>query len=171
MQAATLKNFDAALDAKVRHFIEQEARLLDDRDFSAWLDLYTKDCLYWVPVSREQTTPKDGVAHFRDDYQIMMARTHRLLNPRSFSAEPPPVTCHVVSGVRIDGDDGEALVVSSSQMVIEYRNRGRFEEDQRAFGGRFIHHLTRTEGGFAITFKRIDLINADSSFNALAAPF
>ncbi|MEO0411397.1 MAG: aromatic-ring-hydroxylating dioxygenase subunit beta [Pseudomonadota bacterium] len=171
MQAAMMEDFDLALDAKVRHFVEQEARLLDDRDFSSWLEMYTKDCVYWVPVSREQTSPRDGVAHFRDDYQIMLARTHRLLNPRSFSAEPPPVTCHVVSGVRIDEDAGDSLIVSSSQMVIEFRNRGRFEEDQRVFGGRVIHHLARNGSKFAITFKRIDLINADSSFNALAAPF
>jgi benzoate/toluate 1,2-dioxygenase beta subunit len=155
----------------VRTFVEEEVRLLDDRHFDAWLALYTPDCRYWVPVSREQTSPREGPSHFHDDLQLMMARTHRLENPRAFGAEPAPQTAHVVSGVRIEADDGTELTVSSSQIVIEYRQRGHYENDQRMFGGRVTHVLRRDGKGFRIASKRVDLINAGGSFNALAAPF
>lgn len=159
--------------ARIREFIELEARLIDDQDFDAWLALYVPECLYWAPVSREQISPLDGVAHIRDDFQLMQARAHRLQNPRRFAAEPPAVTEHIISGVCLEGtvDAQGTLAVSSSQMVLEYRDRDRFEQDQRVFGGRVLHHLITTDDGFKIRLKRIDLINAAGSFNALSVPF
>lgn len=158
--------------AEIVAFVADEARLLDDRDYTAWLALYDDDARYWVPVSLEQKSPSDGVMHLHDDKQIMMARTHRLMNPRVFGAEPSPRTCHVVSGTRIDAveDDG-TIVVSSSQLMLEWRSRGNFEEDVRSFGGRVEHRLRRDESGqMKIAAKRVDLINAEGSFNAMIAP-
>lgn len=157
--------------ATVRAFVEGEARLIDDREFDKWLDLYTQDCVYWVPVDRRQAQPHEGVAHFCDDKQIMMARAHRLRHPRKFGPEPAPQTAHVVSGVRIDSDDGDIIKVSSAQIILEYRDRDRFEEDTRIFGGRVIHHLRHEDGRFLIHLKRVDLLGSEASFNALAAPF
>lgn len=156
--------------AAVADLIMQEARLLDDRDYPAWLALFTDDCRYWVPVSPRQVSPADGVAHFHDDKQLLMARTHRLLNPRAFGAEPPPRTCHIVSGVRIDHADDTGIVATSAQIMLEYRARDGFEADQRSFGGRVTHRLRRTDAGLRIAEKRIDLINAEGSFAAMAAP-
>lgn len=150
--------------------IAEEARLLDDRDYPAWLALFTEDCRYWVPVSPLQQRPGDGVAHFHDDKQLLMARTHRLLNPRAFGAEPAPRTCHVVSGVRIERADAGEVIASSAQIMLEYRNRDGFEADQRSFGGRVTHRLRRTPEGLRIAEKRIDLINAEGPFAAMAAP-
>lgn len=163
---------DVELRAEIAAFIEDEARLLDDQDFAAWLDLFDDDCRYWVPVSRDQQHPGDGVAHFNDEKQLMAARTHRLMNPRAFGAEPSPRTAHVVSGIRIDHADANgSLVVSSSQLVLEYRRRDRFEDDSRVFGGRVTHRLRREGNSWRIVEKRVDLVNAEGSMNALAAPF
>lgn len=154
----------------VRAFVENEARLLDDRDFDEWLALFDDDCRYWVPVSRDMVRPTDGVAHFHDDKQLLMARTHRLLNPRAFGAEPAPRTAHVVSGVRIEAEGADGLLVSSSQLVLEYRWRDGFENDLRMFGGRVTHRLRETGGRLTIAEKRVDLINAEAPFNAMLAP-
>ena len=161
-----------ALTAEVAAFVADEARLLDDRDFAAWLALYAEDARYWVPVSPEQRTTTDGPMHFHDDKQLMMARTHRLMTPRAFGAEPSPRTCHVVSGTRIDhlADTGE-ITASSSQIMLEWRARGHFEGDTRVFGGRVTHRLRRSaDGRLLIAEKRIDLVNAEGSFNAMLAP-
>lgn len=161
---------DRARRDAVRAFVEDEARLLDDRDFDRWLALFDADCLYWVPVSPEQRRPADGVSHFHDDKQLLMARTHRLDHPRAFGAEPAPRTAHVVSGVRIDRDDGAELLVTSSQLMLEYRDRDGFEADLRTFGGRVTHRLREREGRFTIAEKRVDLINASASLAAMFAP-
>lgn len=161
---------DAAVAAEAIDLVHREAGLLDDRNYDAWLALFTDDCRYWVPVSPEMQSPRDGPSHFHDDRQVMMVRTHRLANPRAFGAEPSPRTVHIVSGARIEADDGEDLTVVSSQIMLEYRNRDRFEEDQRLFGGRVRHILRRTSQGLRIAQKRVDLINAEAAFNAMAAP-
>lgn len=161
--------------AEVEALIHHEAGLLDDRRYDAWIALFTDDCRYWVPVSPDMVSPRDGPAHFHDDRQVMMVRTHRLMNPRAFGAEPSPRTVHIVSGIRIEEDwrvteGGDHMTVVSSQIMLEYRDRDRFEEDQRVFGGRVRHTLRRTPGGLRIAEKRVDLINAGAALNALAAP-
>lgn len=158
------------MSREVVELVEREAALLDDCRYDEWLSLYTDDCLYWAPVSPEMSSPREGPSHFRDDRQVMMVRTHRLANPRTFGAEPSPRTLHVVSGIRIEEEGEAGIVVSSSQIMLEYRNRGRFEEDQRVFGSRVRHRLVRTAEGLRIAEKRIDLINAGGAFNAMAAP-
>ena len=40
------------LERDIRNFYYQEADLLDDRDFDAWLDLFTDDVRYWMPLAR-----------------------------------------------------------------------------------------------------------------------
>lgn len=150
--------------------IEREAALLDDRRYPEWLTLFTDDCLYWAPVSPDMASPREGPSHFRDDRQIMMVRTHRLANPRAFGAEPSPRTLHVISSILIENESDTEILASSSQIMVEYRNRRRFEEDQRVFGSRVRHRLRRTGDGLKIAEKRIDLINAEAAFNAMAAP-
>lgn len=161
----------AALKDELAALVEDEARLLDDRDFTAWLALFADDCRYWVPVSPEQDDPASSVAHFHDDKQLMTARCHRLENPRGFGAEPAPRTTHVVSGIRLERATGDEAVMSSSQIVLEYRRRDRFEADSRVFGGRVTHRFRRDGAGWLIVEKRVDLVNAEGSMNALAAPF
>lgn len=156
--------------AAAERLVHEEAGLIDDARWEAWLALYTEDCRYWVPVAREMTSPREGPSHYHDDRQVMMARTHRLANPRAFGAEPAPRTLHVVSGVRVERDEGDELTVVSSQLMLEYRNRDRFEHDQRIFGARVRHRLRRTSEGLRIAEKRVDLINAEAAFNAMAAP-
>ena len=155
---------------EVEDLIHREAGMLDDRRYDDWLSLFTDDCRYWVPVAPQMVSPRDGPSHFHDDRQVMMVRTHRLANPRAFGAEPSPRTVHIVSGIRVERDDETGIDVVSSQIMLEYRNRDRFEEDQRIFGGRVRHELRRTAAGLRIVEKRIDLINAEGAFNAMAAP-
>jgi 3-phenylpropionate/cinnamic acid dioxygenase small subunit len=150
--------------------VHREAGLLDDQRYAEWIALFTEDCRYWVPVSPDMQSPRDGPAHFHDDRQVMMVRTHRLLNPRAFGAEPSPRTVHVVSGAFVEAEDTYEITIVSSQIMLEYRNRDRFEEDQRVFGGRVRHRLRKTLEGLRIFEKRIDLINAEAAFNAMAAP-
>jgi benzoate/toluate 1,2-dioxygenase beta subunit len=157
------------MSEEIRLFVEREARLLDQMRYDEWVGLFLPDARYWVPVSREQPSPEAGPSHFHDDIQVLMVRSHRLANPRAFAAEPGPRTVHIVSGViAAEGEDG--IEVTSSQIMLEYRDRGNYEDDQRLFGGQVTHLLRRTDGELRIAHKRIDLINAEGAFNAMLAP-
>lgn len=154
---------------EVRLFVEREAQLLDQMRYDEWVALFLPDARYWVPVSLDQPSPAAGPSHFHDDIQVLMVRTHRLANPRAFGAEPSPRTVHIVSGVSSEESD-DGLKVTSSQIMLEYRDRGNYDDDQRLFGGQVTHHLRRVDGALRIAQKRIDLINAQGAFNAMLAP-
>ena len=49
--------------------------------------------------------------------------------------------------------------------MVEYR-----EDQQRTFAGRQQHRLRRDGASFRIVQKRVDLINCDSAFEAMAVP-
>jgi len=65
---------------------------------------------------------------------------------------------------QMDAERGE-YVVGSTVIMIEYR-----DDQQRIFAGRQHHRLRRADASFFIVQKRVDLINCDSAFEAMAVP-
>lgn len=162
---------DPQLQAEVADLLYREARLLDEGEWQDWVDLFTDDCLYWVPTLRTMQSPDEGLSHMRDDKLLLKTRISRLGNPRVWSPEPWPTTCHLVSNVVVTAAQGEELSVQSSQIVIEYRKRDHGEQDQRTFGCLNSYTLVRVPEGLRIRRKRVDLINAEAALNAVAIPF
>ena len=62
----------------IEDFVIAEARLLDERRFSEWRDLFAEDGYYWVPLRTDQNSPEDGPSLFYDDRKIMETRFERL---------------------------------------------------------------------------------------------
>lgn len=152
----------------IEDFVIAEARLLDERRFEAWRDLFAEDGYYWVPLRPDQTGPEDGPSLFYDDRSIMATRFERLSHPRIHAQSPPHRTCRVVGSIAIDGIDpasGEC-VVRSAMIMTDYRLR-----TQRVFSGRVEHRLRPDGDGFRIVYKRVDLINCDDAFELIAVPF
>ena len=153
--------------APLEQFILREARLLDERRFREWMDLFADDGTYWVPAVPDQQSPFDQASLFYDDRDLMQTRIERLEHPRIHVQTPPSRTAHLVGNAVVDMSDeanGEYLV-SSTVIMVEYR-----DEQQRVFAGRQHHRLRRDGAGFRIVQKRVDLINCDSAFEAMAVP-
>ena len=148
-------------------FLIHEAQLLDQRRFRDWMALFAEDGTYWVPAVAGQDSPLNQVSLFYDDRDLMKTRVDRLEHPRIHVQTPPSRTAHVVGNVTIDkGNDatGEYLV-SSTVIMVEYR-----DDNQRIFAGRQFHRLRRSGDDFLIVQKRVDLINCDAAFDAMAVP-
>jgi 3-phenylpropionate/cinnamic acid dioxygenase small subunit len=158
----------AAVDrARLEEFILHEARLLDERRFRDWMALFADDGTYWVPAAPEQQSPFDQASLFYDDRDLMRTRIERLEHPRIHVQTPPSRTAHLVGNVLVETVDeakGE-VVVGSTVIMVEYR-----DEQQRVFAGRQHHRLRRDGASFRIVQKRVDLINCDSAFEAMAVP-
>jgi 3-phenylpropionate/cinnamic acid dioxygenase small subunit len=158
----------AALDrVRLEEFILQEARLLDERRFRDWMALFADDGTYWVPAVPDQQSPFDQASLFYDDRDLMRTRIERLEHPRIHVQTPPSRTAHLVGNVLVEAVDeakGE-VVVGSTVIMVEYR-----DEQQRVFAGRQHHRLRRDGASFRIVQKRVDLINCDSAFEAMAVP-
>jgi ethylbenzene dioxygenase subunit beta len=170
MNAATgvaVRGVAAFERARLEEFILQEARLLDERHFREWMALFADDGTYWVPAVPDQQSPFDQASLFYDDRDLMRTRIERLEHPRIHVQTPPSRTAHLVGNVLIEAVDeakGE-VVVGSTVIMVEYR-----DEQQRVFAGRQHHRLRRDGASFRIVQKRVDLINCDSAFEAMAVP-
>ena len=133
-------------------FLIHEAKLLDERRFRDWMELFTEDGAYWVPATSNQESPFNHASLFYDDRTLMKTRIDRLEHPRIHIQTPPSRTAHIVGNTLVDQIDetkGE-VVVSSTVMMVEYR-----DENQRIFAGRQYHHLRRSGDGFKIVLKRV----------------
>ena len=153
--------------ARLEEFVIHEARLLDERRFREWMELFADDGTYWVPAVPDQKNPFDEASLFYDDRDLMKTRIDRLEHPRIHVQTPPSRTAHLIGNTLIEAVDeakGEYLV-GSTVIMVEYR-----DEQQRVFAGRQQHRLRREVPSFRIVQKRVDLINCDSAFEAMAVP-
>jgi len=148
-------------------FLIHEATLLDTRRFRDWMALFTEDGTYWVPAVPNQESPFDQASLFYDDRELMKTRVERLDHPRIHVQTPPSRTAHLIGNVMVEQVDEakNEYLVGSTVIMVEYR-----DDAQRVFAGRQRHRLRREGTGFRIAHKRVDLINCDSAFEAMAVP-
>jgi ethylbenzene dioxygenase beta subunit len=158
----------ADVERNIEKYLYREARLLDERRFEEWTDLFTEDGYYWVPAYPNQTDPYKKVSIFFDDREVMRTRLSRLDHPSVHAQKPASRTVHFVTNIEIDSDhdvDGEILVHSTLQMMEFRLNK------QTSYGGCCQHLLLKIDDGFLLKWKRVDLINCDGVFPPLAVPF
>ena len=153
--------------APFERFLIHEAALLDARRFREWMGLFAEDGTYWVPAVPDQKDLFGQASLFYDDRDLMKTRIDRLEHPRIHVQTPPSRTAHLVGNAIVEQADdakGEYLV-GSTFIMVEYR-----DDQQRVFAGRQRHRLRRDGASFLIVQKRVDLINCDSAFEAMAVP-
>jgi 3-phenylpropionate/cinnamic acid dioxygenase small subunit len=148
-------------------FLIYEARLLDERRFREWMALFTEDGTYWVPAVPGQDSPLNEASLFYDDRELMKTRIDRLEHPLIHVQTPPSRTVHLITNVTVEQPDAATgeFVVASNMLMVEYRL-----ERQRIFAGRQRHCLRFDEAQWRIASKRVDLVNCDSAFEAMAVP-
>lgn len=148
-------------------FLVHEATLLDEGRFDDWLALFTDDARYWVPSEPSQQNPYDTVSLIYDDRRLLETRVRRLSSPRIYSQEPRSRTSRIVANVGVASvDPGGDCLVRSKFILIEYRR-----EQQRLFGGTYVHSLVTSGDSFKIKMKRVDLVNCDAPMDGLVIPF
>ena len=150
----------------VEDFLYHEAELLDERCFRDWLELFTDDAIYWMPVRGNYLTIPGAVsaelnarganAYFEDNKEALRLRVERLYTGDAWAESPPSRTRHLVSNIRIKRQDGDELEVHSN--FLGYRTR--LEHDQDLFAGGRIDRL-RSEGEeFKVAHRTIILDQA-----------
>ena len=99
------------LKNEVEDLLYLEADLLDTRQYEAWLDLFTDDVRYWMPLRKnvpwrerdEDSSRDDEVGWFDDDKETLTKRVKQLLTGIHWAEEPISRVSHFVSNVRIAG--------------------------------------------------------------------
>lgn len=163
MNTASLSRVDLHTASQ---FLTMEAKLLDDRRFNEWIDLFTDDGIYWVPLRPEQQSP-DEASLFYDTKDFMRTRFERLAHPRIHSQIPYHRTCRIVGSVMgPDAVGDDEICVKSTLMMADYR-----QGVQRLFAGHVEHRLRVDKNELKISMKRVNLINCDDAFELIAVPF
>jgi len=143
-------------------FLYYEARLLDTQQLEAWLELFTDDATYWVPLEKDQREPFETSSIIHDDRTLLELRVKQARHPRAHARLPLARTVHQVGNV-IAEDSGNEIKVTSTLQVIEFRN-----EKQRVYGALVEHRLRRAGDGFRIAHKRVDLVSSEGELDGIA---
>jgi 3-phenylpropionate/cinnamic acid dioxygenase small subunit len=149
----------------VSEFLYHEARLLDTQQFEAWLDLFTEDATYWVPLEREQKDASATSSLIHDDRTLLALRVQQARHPRAHARLPLARTVHQVGNI-IAAAEGAETRVHSTLQVVEWRN-----DRQRLWGALVEHRLRPSGGGFKIAHKRVDLVNSEGELDGIAILF
>src|SRR3989442_11175826 len=57
-----LESLDGAMRQELEAFVLREARLLDERRYAAWLELFAQDGVYWIPTRPDQSPPHQALS-------------------------------------------------------------------------------------------------------------
>jgi 3-phenylpropionate/cinnamic acid dioxygenase small subunit len=142
-------------------FVLREARLLDERRYEAWLELFAEDGVYWIPTRPAQSSPQEALSIIYEPRALLAVRVERLERAEMHVQAPPSRAVHHVSALEVSGD----LEVRSSLIVAEWR-----AGESRWFAARVLHRLRRTPEGLRIVLKRVDLTDGEAPHRALAVP-
>jgi len=146
-------------------FLFHEARLLDTQQLEAWLELFTDDATYWVPLERGQKDPIETSSIIHDDRTLLELRVKQARHPRAHARLPLARTVHQVGNV-IAENSGDEIKVTSTLQVVEFRN-----EKQRLYGALVEHRLRPANGSFKIAHKRVELVNSEGELDGIAILF
>jgi 3-phenylpropionate/cinnamic acid dioxygenase small subunit len=154
------------LKEDVEQFLYREAELLDDRRYEEWLDLFTEDARYWMPMRRNVPAEEPGLEFTREGLDVnwfdegkdtLTRRVRQIRTGVHWAEQPPSRICHMVSNVQVhpapDGAAPDEVTVKSRFLI--YRNRVETETDFLV--GKREDVLRREGGGWRIARRKIIL--------------
>ena len=144
-------------------FLFHEARLLDTEKYEEWLELFTEDATYWVPLEQGQRDPYETSSIIHDDRTLLELRVKQIRHPRAHARQPLARTVHQVTNVVPLGEANGDLRIGSALTVVEFRN-----EKQRVYGALVEHRLRKKGDTFRIAHKRVDLVNSEGELDGIA---
>jgi 3-phenylpropionate/cinnamic acid dioxygenase small subunit len=150
----------------IEQFLYHEARLLDTQQLEAWLELFTDDATYWVPLEAGQKDPIGTSSIIHDDRTLLGLRVQQARHPRAHARLPLARTVHQVSNITVFPEENSEVRVNSTLQVVEWRN-----ERQRLWAALVEHQLRPMNGSFKIAHKRVDLVNSEGELDGIAILF
>ena len=159
---------------EVEQFLYREVRLLDERRFREWLELFTDDVRYWMagrsnryPRSSKAIAILDPDRYVEDDLsqegelaileetkQTLSQRVARLDTGMAWAEDPPSRSRHLITNIEVEpGDAANEVKVYSNFMV--YRSRAETEQDFYVGARRDL--LRRVAGSWKIADRKIIL--------------
>ena len=138
----------------VENFLFLEAELIDNWRLKEWEALLTDDAGYYVPPNDDlESDHRSALFIIADDRERIHQRIIRVLDPNCHAEHPKSRLSRVIGNVRILGDDGDLVTVTSNFVAHRYRRYERMGE----YVGTTRHILKRDGDSFKIKERRVYL--------------
>jgi 3-phenylpropionate/cinnamic acid dioxygenase small subunit len=150
---------------EVEDFLVREAELLDQHNYNEWLNLLTEDINYWAPSvesvderrqTYNRTSSLTGMAFFQDTKATLKMRIDRLAVGGAWAEIPPSRTCHYITNIFIEMDNGTEITVKSKFFVF----RSRLEAEEDTYYGNRRDVLRMEDGNLKLADRKIFLAQA-----------
>jgi 3-phenylpropionate/cinnamic acid dioxygenase small subunit len=151
---------ETSLQQRVEQFLFHQSELLDEKQWTAYIDLFAADGVYWMPVTPEQTEWMDSPSIFAEDRPMMEIRMGRVTHPNAWSQAPQWGTSHLVGNVVLESVSDTEISVRSRFQMMELRR-----DTTRHFAGTYRHQLQRVGDDFKIALQRVDMLNGQAPFD------
>ncbi|HEY3785309.1 MAG TPA: aromatic-ring-hydroxylating dioxygenase subunit beta [Steroidobacteraceae bacterium] len=144
--------------------VYHEARLLDEKRFDEWYELYTDDARYWMPLTRGQTDAHTQTSLFYEDKLLLRIRIERLRHPNAYSQHQPSFCQHVLQQPAIEEHDiaAERYLVRTPFLYVETQL-----DRQQVLAAIAWHHLVVVGAALRIRLKKIELLNCDAALPSI----
>lgn len=149
----------------VSEFIWAEADILDRQDYDAWLDLWTDEGLYIMPIDEGEDYANQLNLCY-DNAKMRRERVARFQAGFSISSAPPAQTVRTISRIVIDSAEGDTVVVRAAEHVVENKF-GR----QRVWAGNARYTLKLSDNGFRLDGKVVRLLDSAGMLNSFSYLF
>lgn len=140
--------------AELEDLLYLEAQLLDEWRMEDWLELWAEDAAYVVPTNDNPSAdPGNDLMYINHDYRLLKGLVVRLMSVHAHREYPWSKTRHIVSNVRVLGEDGDGVVHGDAAfMVWRFRNR-----DRDCYVGHYGIRVRRRGEGLELVGKWITL--------------
>ena len=145
----------------VAAFIYKEARLLDEKRFDEWYELFTDDGYYWVPLVPGQTDPLLHNSLAYEDKLLLKLRIERLKLPTAYAQKPASRCHHVMQAPEVEKALGGYLARTP---FIYTETRG---DDSQRYAATAWHTLVDSPQGLRIRLKKVEILNADAALPSI----
>jgi p-cumate 2,3-dioxygenase beta subunit len=140
--------------AEVEDLLYTEAYLLDEWRMDDWLGLWTEDAEYVIPTNdNPEADPDLDLMYVNHDFRLLKGLVVRLNSVHAHREYPWSKTRHLVSNVRVLGEDEDGVVHADGAFTVwRFRN-----QDRDCFVGHYDLRLRRTDEGLRLKGKWITL--------------
>jgi 3-phenylpropionate/cinnamic acid dioxygenase small subunit len=151
-------------EAELARFVIREARLIDEKRFDEWYELFSEDAYYWVPLAPGQTDPLAHNSLAYEDKLLLKLRIERLKQPTAFSQKPASRCLHVMQAPEVEKSDPARREILMRTPFLYTETRG---DDSQRYAATAWHTLVQSDQGLKIRLKRVDILNADSALPSI----
>lgn len=111
---------------QIAAFLYREARLLDDRDFDAWLPCYSPRAEFWMPAWDDDDSlvenPQTEISLiYYPNREGLEDRVFRIKTERSSASLPEPRTSHNISNIEVLSQAGDSIELRFNWHTLSHR--------------------------------------------------